>query len=484
MRPRGGDRGPSGHDARGGHGTRGGRSGRVRAVDPGRHVEHQRPATGGLRRAEARQPAGSPTRLPSRTRPSQGPERGERVVRHLACPDEVPQGVEHLAIRPAPGCGVDLAIERGAAPGEEYPDRVLTRTGRPLAPRPRRGTPAARTGTRDLPAGPVERQPAVVAAEAPAAGPGDLTESAELVEEPRLVAGDAGRQDVALQDRRRDRQSGQLVHHLGKTLERGLGPERRRRLGRSAAEPGQWRHPVPLDEEAGERGTVDGLHLASQAGERAAAELAEDVGVAPFALRAARSELAPQERARRDESGQGVLHHARRQPPAERRLGREERPVGPGEPGEEPLERGGRRAEERERDADRRLDPHRVTIAGGVLDRDPADLAGDPERRPPDARPRASPSHSAATPGGASLRATTSASARSPTRRRRSWSWSAVVARRSSARPWRPSSRSASAAGSSSSRSSSCPRSSRRRSRSRVSAWARRSARGASPSYM
>ena len=67
-------------------------------------------------------------------------------------------------------------------------------------------------------------------------------------------------------------------------------------------------------------------------------------------------------------------------------------------------------------------------------------------------------------------RAATSSVDRSPSRRSRSWTWSRVVARRSSASAWSASSRSASAAGSSSSRSSSWPSSSRSRSRSSVSA--------------
>ena len=73
----------------------------------------------------------------------------------------------------------------------------------------------------DLAAGPDERDPPVVAAEAPPPDPGDLAERPELIEQARLVAGDPGGQDVPLEHRRRDRQAGQLVDDLGEPFEGG-----------------------------------------------------------------------------------------------------------------------------------------------------------------------------------------------------------------------------------------------------------------------
>ena len=54
-------------------------------------------------------------------------------------------------------------------------------------------------------------------------------------------------------------------------------------------------------------------------------------------------------------------------------------------PGEQAVERAGRRAEERGRDPDRRRDPDAVAIARDVLDGDPALVTGDPR---PDRAPR------------------------------------------------------------------------------------------------
>ena len=141
-------------------------------------------------------------------------------------------------------------------------------------------------------------------------------------------------------------------------------------------------------------------------------------------------------------------------------------------------------AEERLRHTRRRRHADAVAVARDVLHRDPALLAADPrpdrasrrgelgqvERRLDRARRRSAPRPRPSTgrPAGAG--------GRGPGRRSSRW--------RSSTSAWRLSSRSASASGSSSSRSSSWPSSSRSRSRSSVSACARRSASGASPSYM
>ena len=66
----------------------------------------------------------------------------------------------------------------------------------------------------------MQHDPAVVTAEAAPADPGDLAERPELVEQARLVAGDAGREDVALQHGGGDRHARELVHDLGEALQR------------------------------------------------------------------------------------------------------------------------------------------------------------------------------------------------------------------------------------------------------------------------
>ena len=218
----------------------------------------QRPAAGGLRRPEAGQPTRTPTGLAPGSRPAQRPEWREGVVGHLAGPDQVPQRVEHLAIRPAAGSEVDLPVERCAPASEERPDRLVTRCAWPLG---RRGLDATRTADRPerFPAGSEERDPPIVPAEAPPPHPGHLTERPELVEQTRLVAGDAGRQDVALEDRGRDRQTGQLVDDLGQPLEGRRAAQRRRRLDRAATQPRQRSDALPVGQEPTEGGRVDRL---------------------------------------------------------------------------------------------------------------------------------------------------------------------------------------------------------------------------------
>ncbi len=182
----------------------------------------------------------------------------------------------------------------------------MARLGRRLDAVGRPGRP------QDLAARPDEDDPAVVAAEAPPPHPGDLAERAELVEQPRLVAGDPRRQDVALEDGRRDRQPGQLVDDLGQPLEGGAAAQRR--PGRAADRPA--RRPASRAGTAPSAGRVDRLDLAPQARQRATAEQAQDLRVAPLALGAARPELAAQERARREQPLERVLDDADRQAPA------------------------------------------------------------------------------------------------------------------------------------------------------------------------
>ena len=205
---------------------------------------------------------------------------------------------------------------------------------------------ACPVGAQELAAGPDEHDPAVVAAEAPPPHPGDLAQRAELVEQPRLVAGDARRQDVALQDGGRDRHAGELVDDLGEPLEGGAAAQRRPgRAARPAATP------CHVGQEPRERRRIDRLDLAPQPGQRAAAQQPQDLRVAPLALGAARPELAAQERPGAEQPLERVLDDADRQPPARGRLGRQERAVGPREAREQPVERADGRTEERLRDA-------------------------------------------------------------------------------------------------------------------------------------
>jgi hypothetical protein len=221
-----------------------------------------------------------------------------------------------------------------------------------------------------LATGSIERDAAIVAAEAPPPHPRDLAHGPELIEQPRLVARHPCRKDVALQHRRGDREPGQLVHDLGQPFEGGRRAERRRGVTDRC-------DPVPGGQEATERRGFDRLHLAAEARERTAAKDPQDVGVDPFALGAARPELTAKDRAGLQKPFQRVLDDTEREAPAAGGIRAEERPVRPSEAGEQTLERRCRRAEECVRHAGRWRDPDAVAVPRRILDRDPAVVPSD-----------------------------------------------------------------------------------------------------------
>ncbi len=360
----------------------------------------QRPAAGRLGRSERGQPSGPRPAVLRRALPAQRPERREGVVGDLAGPDEVPQRVEDLAVRPPAGGGVQLAVERRPAPLQVGADplvdlgrRTLHAVGQPDRPQ-------------ELAARSIEHHPAVVAPEAPAPHPGDLAHRAQLVQQPRLVARDARREHVTLEDRRRDRQARQLVDDLGQALQGVRSAQRHRRRGAGGRRPGDA---LPGRQEPGQRHGIDRLDLLAQLRERPPPEQAQDLLIAVLALRAARPELAREEAARGDQAMERVLDHARREAPAPGGLGAEERAVGPRVPGEQPVERGDRRAEERLRDARAARPPRRRRGSG----RRPPSRSSAPRRR-------SAPGPRAATPpaprGAATPRAARRPSGRRPRR--------------------------------------------------------------------
>ena len=143
---------------------------------------------------------------------------------------------------------------------------------------------------------------------------------------------------------------------------------------------------MPRRQEAPERRRIDGFHLAPETGEGPAAQQPQDVGVAPLAFRTTRPELAEQQRAIGEQALQGIPDVAGRQSPAARRVGGQERPVGAGVAGKQPLERPGGRRQERGRHAHGRGHAHAVAVARDVLDGDPALVAGDADADGPAGR--------------------------------------------------------------------------------------------------
>ena len=286
------------------------------------------------------------------------------------------------------------------------------------APRRRPG-PAGRSASRP---GPEERDPAVVAAEAAAPHPGDLAHRAELVEQPRLVARDAGRQDVALQHGRRDRRR--------RPAGRRPRPGARARPCRgtaAASAPGPATGATPC--QAGRNrpsapGSTGSTSRRSRASDRRRSSRSTSGSHHSRSAPPGRNSPRSSEPAR-EQPLERVLDDADRQAPAARRLGRQERPVGPRPAGEQALERARRPA--RGTPPGRRpaaVTPDAVAVARDVLDRDPALLAGDPDAdRAPGrgelGQPRLRDGRAADGPGADLGRRTGR-----PSRRSRSWTWS------------------------------------------------------------
>ena len=210
--------------------------------------------------------------LPRRATPAQRAQRSECVVGQLAGPDQIPQRIEDLSLRDWSGRRRQFAIERRSPEAEPLAQPFVDLdAGR------------RRVGCRQIPqrlaAGPVEDDAPIVAAQTPPPRPCHLAQRPELVQEPRLIAGDPRRQDVALQYRRRDRNAGQLIDHFRQPLERHVATRRRSMarsgrlaLGRPAY--GNRPHSLPRRQEPGQDDLLDRLNLAAQPGQRTAPQLA------------------------------------------------------------------------------------------------------------------------------------------------------------------------------------------------------------------
>ena len=122
----------------------------------------------------------------------------------------------------------------------------------------------------------VDADASVVGTERPRADPDDLAGRAQFVEHRSPVTLDPGREDVAFEHRRGDRDTLQLLERLDERVEPAPAA----------------RDALPRGKEAREGRRVDRLDLVPHRRERAAPEHAQHVRVAPLALHAARTELA------------------------------------------------------------------------------------------------------------------------------------------------------------------------------------------------
>ena len=422
------------------------------------------------------------TRRPAAPRrpASRGPQRGERVVGDLAGPHQVPQRAEHRGVvvgqrRPSAHGRHQVGPERGAPLADS--GRGARRAAVRSDGRDRRRRPTAAVGVRATSrAGAWSRKqqahPAVGGAERPGADPHHLARGAQRVEVGRAVAADPGAAARRARGRRR------------------AGPppaaSRPPRPGRRAP-PVRHADALPRGQEAGEGGGSTGS----------------------TSRRSAASER------RRSWRSTSASHHSRSMPPG-RNSPRTTRPCRSSAraPASTPLDAASAEAARRPRrpgtargcGRSGRRGRERRRATGSVK------AVGSPAGR---ATPSASRSRAAS-----SAAATRSSPATATRMARRSATSSSTQARRPASGPARPRDldrpqregpehaeqvvhlvgvagpaavgRGAAArargrparSGSSSSRSSSAPSSSRSRSRSRASAAARRSASGASPSYM
>ena len=210
----------------------------------------------------------------------------------------------------------------------------------------------------------VEGDAAVVAAARAGADPDQLAAGAELVEPGRRVGAEPARQHVALPDLRGQRDALQRHQRLAQAVGAGAGGA----VGVDV---------LPARQEAGEAVAVGGLDLAAQVGEAGAAHPAQDVGVAPLALGAARQQLAADQRP-------FALQLAQRRGRVDAVAGGElrgrEGAVGAGVAADQGAHRVGVVLEEGLRQAGRRRHAERVAVEAGVLGGDVALLAADPDQ--------------------------------------------------------------------------------------------------------
>src|SRR6266508_5964402 len=187
-------------------------------------------------------------------------QRRPRIVGHVARPDELPQcgqGGLGLEIRCSEQVEPEkrLAIERCA----DRVDRIAFARGY-----------ARRCAERGCVFAEEDRDAVETGAD-----PDDLAGCAELIELRGLIPGNTARQHLRLPQRHRQREPLQRHERLA---------QRRATVD-----------PVPRRQEPAERALLGRLDLAAKRGERRATQTAEDIGVAPFALAAARPQLSAHE---------------------------------------------------------------------------------------------------------------------------------------------------------------------------------------------
>ena len=131
-----------------------------------------------------------------------------------------------------------------------------------------------------------------------------------------------------------------------------------------------------MREEARQRVLLHRLHFAAQAGQRLAPDLAQDFGVAPLAMEAARPESPFQHAPFDRQLPQHVLHRLRIERKPRRGIPHRERAMRPRISAHEFEHRVRHRLQQRSRQPRRQRNPQRIAVAGGVFGGNQAALAG------------------------------------------------------------------------------------------------------------
>ncbi len=287
----------------------------------------------------------------------QGAQRGQGVVADVPGPGEVPQGGDDLGLGDVRDALAQLAEEEAVAALQGVQQGLVERGAGE-----RDGLGAQQVGG----VGQVQADPAVLAGQRPGAGPAELAGRHQLVQHGRLIVRQAGGQHQLLQRGGGQRGALELLDH----------PQQAVRAAQLVAA-----QVLPLRQEGGQGARRHGLHLLAQGGQRAAAQPAQHLGVAPLGLTASarldRAELARHQAPGGGQPVQGAGHHGGAQAEAGGGQLGGERAVGAGVAGQQVAERVLDRLGEGLRDADRQRGAERVGEPPGVLDGGPARFAGD-----------------------------------------------------------------------------------------------------------
>src|SRR5579862_1120901 len=201
-----------------------------------------------------------------------GAKRVKRVVGDEAAPDQAPKRIDGLA-------GITSAsrlvqrIKKAGAAALECSDQLLFALRERFCDGPFLNQKRKLVG---------QKQPnaSVALAERFNTRPGHFAGSNQRIEPRGIIAGNTRRKNGGLEKRRGNRRSLQIFDGIEKSIE----------MGRAASP--RVDEALPVRKKSGKCVLLNRLDFAAETGKRLAADLAENLGVAPFAMESARTETA------------------------------------------------------------------------------------------------------------------------------------------------------------------------------------------------